>query len=118
VDEIGTKGGALMTNIQRATDRATRQVGNGFSECDCCGKPLAWGRTVWLEYDQRIEAFHDYELGVPEAESLGLFPFGQSCATKLLREAREAARNAGVFLGRRRISKVAQAERRMAARQN
>jgi hypothetical protein len=103
--------------MNEATDKATRQdVGNDHSECCCCGKPLAWGRAVWLEYDQRIGAYHDFELGVPEAESLGMFPFGPSCATKLLREAREAAKGAGVFLGRRRIGKVAQAERRLAAR--
>jgi hypothetical protein len=99
-----------------ATNKATSQNGNGISECDCCGKPLAWGRTVWLEHDQRIGAFHDYELGVPEADSLGWFPFGPACAARLLKEAREAAKKFGVFLGRKRVGKIAQCEMRMASR--
>lgn len=101
-----------------ATDRASRQNGDGMTQCDCCGKPLAWGRTVWLEFDRRIDSFHDYELGVPEDQSQGWFPFGPSCAARLLREAREAAKRAGVFLGRKRVGKLAQCEMRMAMRRN
>ena len=88
------------------TARANQQNGDGCSQCDCCGKPIAAGRTVWLESDQRIGAYHDYEFGVPEAESLGWFPFGADCARKLLAEARERAKEAGLLLGRRRINKA------------
>jgi hypothetical protein len=102
--------------MTRATDKATNQNGDGSTQCDCCGKPLAWGRAVWLEFDQRIGAFHDYELGVPQEHSQGWFPFGPSCATRLLSEAREAAKTAGVFLGRKRIGKLAQCQMRMASR--
>jgi nitrate reductase alpha subunit len=98
-----------------ATDKAHRQNGDGRSQCDCCGKPLHWGRTVWLESDQRIDCYHDYGT-VPSDQSNGWFPFGPACAARLIREARAAAKAAGVYIGRRRIGKLAQCELRMAMR--
>ena len=87
------------------------QCGNGIDQCDCCGRDLNPGRIVWLEFDQRISAHHDYCLGVPEQHSQGWFPFGPACAARKLREARESAKRCGVHLGRRRISKVERAIR-------
>jgi len=88
--------------------------GDGIRTCDCCGKLLNPMRRVWLELDQRIDCYHDYEFGVPESHSQGWFAFGPDCAAKRLKEAREAAKRAGIFLGRRRIGKVAQADMNIA----
>ena len=83
--------------------------GDGMKTCGCCGKTLNPMRRVWLELDQRIDCYHDYEFGVPESESQGWFAFGPDCAAKRLREARDEAKKAGIYLGRHRIGKVAQA---------
>lgn len=77
--------------------------------CSCCGKKLHPAKTVWLELDQRIDFYHDYELGVPESSSQGWFPFGPACAARQRKAAVVAAKAAGIFLGRRTIGKVAQA---------
>lgn len=82
--------------------------GDGMKTCSCCGKPLHQMRRVWLELDQRIYCYHDYN-SVPEPQSQGWFAFGPSCAARQLRDARAAAKTAGIYLGRRRIGKVAQA---------
>lgn len=84
-------------------------AGNGTDQCDCCGRAIKPGRTVWLELDTRIGGYHDYE-NVPEPMSQGWFPFGPACAARLLREARERATAAGVYLGRHRMSRARRAE--------
>lgn len=86
--------------------------------CECCGRELAWGKVFWLELDQRIDEFHDFELGVPQESSQGAFPFGVDCARRACEKARAAAEAAGIFLGRKRIGEVAQCGRRMAARRS
>lgn len=91
------------------------QNGNGIDQCDCCGRTINLGRTVWLELDHRIGGYHDYE-NVPESLSQGWFPFGPACAARLLREAREKAKAASVHLGRRRMSAVRRAEMFIAMR--
>ena len=85
--------------------------GNGIDQCDCCGRDIKPGKIVWLELDQRINCYHDFCGGVPEEHSQGLFPFGPTCAARLCREASEASKKAGVYLGRRRISKAERAMR-------
>ena len=85
------------------------QNGNGIDQCDCCGRTIKPGATVWLELDHRIGGYHDYD-NVPEAMSHGWFPFGPTCAGRLLRDAREKAKLAGVYLGRHRISAAQRAE--------
>jgi hypothetical protein len=91
------------------------QNGNGIDQCDCCGRTIKPGKTVWLELDHRIDGFHDYE-SVPEAKSQGWFPFGPACAARLLRDAREKAAARGVYLGRRRMSAARRAEMFIAMR--
>jgi hypothetical protein len=100
-----------MTNNTdaNATDRACFGNGNGRDACECCGKKINAGRAVWLEHDQRIDAFHDYEFGVPAEKSQGWFQFGPECAARLVRDAKEKAKARGIFLGRKRIGKVGQA---------
>lgn len=83
--------------------------GNGIDQCDCCGRRIKPGSAVWLELDHRIDGYHDYGT-VPEAKSQGWFPFGQTCAARLLREARANAKARGIFLGRRRMSAARRAE--------
>lgn len=59
--------------------------------CTCCGQKLN-GKVRMLELDQRSDTYHDFG-GVPESQSQGWFPFGLSCAKKLVKTAKEA-RNA------------------------
>lgn len=90
--------------------------GDGMRTCECCGKSLNAMRRVWLELDQRIDCYHDYEFGVPELQSQGWFAFGPDCAAKALKDARAASSLAGIYLGRKRIGKVRQAEMNIAMR--
>lgn len=53
--------------------------------CTCCERPLV-RKFAWLELDQRVNAYHDFG-GVPSDNSQGWFPFGMTCAKKLLKEA-------------------------------
>ncbi len=50
--------------------------------CTCCEKPLS-ASFRWLELDQRSNTYHDRG-DVPEDRSQGWFPFGLTCARKLL----------------------------------
>ena len=91
-------------------------IGDGETTCECCGRKVTPATQVWLELDQRIDEYHDYELGVPVEKSQGWFIFGAACATKRLKAAREAAKAKGIYLGRRRAGKVKQAEMFIAAK--
>lgn len=91
-------------------------IGDGETTCECCGRKVNPATQVWLELDQRIDEYHDYELGVPVEKSQGWFIFGAACAAKRLKAAREAAKAKGIFLGRRRAGKVKQAEAFIAAK--
>lgn len=53
--------------------------------CTCCERKLK-GKVAWLELDQRTDTYHDLG-GVPEEKSQGWFPFGMTCAKKLLANA-------------------------------
>ena len=91
------------------------QSGNGIDQCDCCGRTIKPGRIVWLELDQRIDCYHDYE-NVPADMSQGMFPFGPTCAARLLREARAKAQAVGIYLGRHRMGAARRAEMYIAMR--
>lgn len=52
--------------------------------CTCCRKDLNGHAFRWLELDQRIDAYHDFG-DVPPEKSQGLFPFGLTCAKKLVK---------------------------------
>jgi hypothetical protein len=50
--------------------------------CTCCGRELSAAHRM-LELDQRSDTHHDFR-DVPEAQSQGWFPFGLTCAQKLV----------------------------------
>lgn len=53
--------------------------------CTCCGKELS-AAFRYLELDRRNQTYHD--LGnVPADKSQGWFPFGLTCAKKLVKQA-------------------------------
>lgn len=54
--------------------------------CTCCGKKL---KSVfrYLELDQRTNTYHDLG-GVPLPKSQGCFPFGLTCAKKMIKRHR------------------------------
>lgn len=82
-------------------------IGNGRTTCECCGRTVKPASRVWLELDHRIGEYHDMEFGVPEAQSQGWFIFGAACARRRVAAAKAAAKAAGIYLGRRRLSGVA-----------
>jgi hypothetical protein len=55
-----------------------------IEKCNRCDKKLNPKKTVWLEYDQRVNGYTDRD--VPANWSQGGFAFGQDCATILKRE--------------------------------
>ncbi len=56
---------------------------NEKKQCTYCGKTLK-GCIAWLELDQRSNTYHDSGC-VPKELSQGWFPFGITCARKLLK---------------------------------
>lgn len=72
---------------QRWIDTAMnmRPRGTEFVRCTCCDKDLE-GAVRMLELDQRHSVYHDFG-GVPDAHSQGWFPFGLTCAKKMLAKA-------------------------------
>lgn len=54
--------------------------------CTCCERDLSGHAFRWLELDQRTNTYHDFE-DVPSEESQGWFPFGLTCAKKLVTKA-------------------------------
>lgn len=58
--------------------------------CTCCQRPLA-RKFAYLELDQTVNAYHDFG-GVPPDRSQGWFPFGLTCARKLLGQAKSKLR--------------------------
>lgn len=55
--------------------------------CTCCERPLSAAHRM-LELDQRTQTYHDFR-DVPEDRSQGWFPFGLTCAAKLVKQERE-----------------------------
>lgn len=60
--------------------------------CTCCERELSAAHRM-LELDQRTQTYHDFR-GVPEDRSQGWFPFGLTCARKLV--AQEVSRRAAL----------------------
>lgn len=52
--------------------------------CRCCQKPLK-NKVRFLELDQRTDTYHDNG-DVPSDKSQGWFPFGLTCASKIMKE--------------------------------
>ena len=50
--------------------------------CTCCNRELSAAYRM-LELDQRTGTYHDFQ-DVPEDRSQGWFPFGLTCARKLV----------------------------------
>jgi len=67
-------------------ERTATQLPPEERYCTCCHKALK-GSLTWLEFDRRIDGYHDFG-GVPVEESQGLFVFGKTCAKKQEDEAR------------------------------
>jgi hypothetical protein len=59
--------------------------------CTCCKRDLSGHALRMLELDQRSDTYHDFG-DVPEDRSQGWFPFGLTCARKLV--AKETKRRA------------------------
>lgn len=59
--------------------------------CTCCERDLSGHAFRYLELDQRSDTYHDFN-DVPAERSQGWFPFGLTCARKLV--AKEAKRRA------------------------
>jgi hypothetical protein len=71
-----------------------------MESCECCGRAIKFGTAVWLELDQRVGRYHDFDLGVPEGVSQGWFVFGATCARREVAAAAAAAKDRGIYLGR------------------
>lgn len=98
LDECEPREGAASSQTQLGERRSIRPLGErpsrrhrrtAMESCECCGRELKPGRSVWLELDQRDNTYHDFR-DVPEEFSQGWFVFGNSCANRKRREARKA----------------------------
>ena len=58
------------------------ELGLGERYCTCCERKLR-GEVRMLELDQRGHVYHDLQ-DVPSDKSQGWFPFGLTCARKLV----------------------------------
>ena len=79
-----------MENIETAkrwylTGRQVQKE-QGLTTCTCCGRDIVGDNNAvrMLELDQRTNTYHDLG-GVPENRSQGWFPFGLTCAKKLVK---------------------------------
>lgn len=63
-----------------------KELPQGEAYCTCCERPLTGHALRWLEYDQRTWTYHDFR-DVPEDKSQGWFPFGLTCAKKMVKKA-------------------------------
>lgn len=69
----------------RVIDAGPDEMATDARWCTCCKRPLT-RQIAWLELDQRTDTYHDFG-GVPPSQSQGWFPFGMTCARKLLKRA-------------------------------
>lgn len=67
------------------------ELAEGQRYCTCCERDLSGHAFRWLEMDQRAGTYHDFQ-DVPADKSQGWFPFGLTCAKKLV--AKEIKRRA------------------------
>ena len=61
-----------------------KELSDSERYCTCCERELSGHALRWLELDQRTNTYHDYQ-DVPANKSQGWFPFGLTCAAKLVR---------------------------------
>lgn len=61
--------------------------------CTRCGRELHPNKVRWLELDQRINRYHDFN-DVPADQSQGWFAFGPDCASAERVKAIKARNNA------------------------
>jgi hypothetical protein len=59
------------------------ELSAGERHCTCCKRDLSGHAFRWLELDQRTQTYHD-DGDVPADRSQGWFPFGLTCAKKLV----------------------------------
>lgn len=64
---------------------ASRDLSEGNRTCTCCERELSGHAFRYLELDQRTQTYHDFQ-DVPENLSQGWFPFGLTCAKKLVKQ--------------------------------
>jgi len=74
------------TRLRVITDASKLDASDRF--CRCCQRPLK-GRFAYLELDQRHWRYHDFG-GVPTNKSQGWFPFGMTCARRIVADTRAA----------------------------
>jgi hypothetical protein len=65
-----------------------KELPQGEAYCTCCERDLSGHALRWLELDQRTNTYHDFR-DVPEDRSQGWFPFGLTCAKKLVKQAQK-----------------------------
>jgi hypothetical protein len=51
--------------------------------CEHCNRKLNPNKMVWLEYNNLTNTHHA-EGEVPEEDSMGMYPFGVTCAKKII----------------------------------
>lgn len=68
--------------------RTAASLDPSIRTCTCCERDLSGHAVRMLEYDQRTQTFHDLP-DVPADQSQGWFPFGLTCAEKLVRTENE-----------------------------
>jgi len=60
-------------------------LNNETQFCECCEAEIKPGRAVWLELNMNTGRYSDPKKTiVPAEESQGVFPFGRTCARKVL----------------------------------
>lgn len=74
----------MQTEIAKPWYRTAQSLGVGNRSCTCCERDLEGRAVRMLELDQRTDTYHDLR-GVPENCSQGWFPFGLTCAKKMLK---------------------------------
>ena len=80
-----------------------KELGVGDGYCTCCNRDLSGHALRWLELDQRTNTYHDYQ-DVPANQSQGWFPFGLTCAKKLV-QAEVKRRSAETYASRVALAK-------------
>jgi hypothetical protein len=68
------------------------ELPEGGRQCTCCERDLSGHAFRWLELDRRTDTYHDLG-GVPADKSQGWFPFGLTCAKKLVAAHKAKAAN-------------------------
>lgn len=80
---------AMTAATRKPWHKAAYELLESERWCTCCKRDLSGGAVRMLELDQRSDTYHDFG-DVPEDRSQGWFPFGLTCARKLV--AKEAKR--------------------------